>query len=125
MSRQSGTNIDRASRTVSSLGSWAITKPVAQQSLDFLNTRLGVTPPEILAHQIEPGVEQIERRAERDGEAVRLDAALVEDAGRLHRPHTVRRPGPTFASVSREPGGLPYPGAVTVEKPTREKRRRP
>jgi hypothetical protein len=43
-------------------------KPPAKQSLDFLNARLGMTPAEILPHQIEPGVEQVERHAERVGD---------------------------------------------------------
>jgi hypothetical protein len=68
MSRQSGIHVDQAPRTVSSLRSWAVTKPAAKQSLDFLNARLGMTPPEILAHQIKPRVEQIERRAKRVGD---------------------------------------------------------
>ena len=68
MSRQSRTHIDGASRTVSSLRSRAVTKPAAKQSLDFLVARLGMTPAEILAHQIKPGVEQVKRRAERVGD---------------------------------------------------------
>ena len=53
--------------TVTKLRSWAIEEPAAQRSLDFIVASLRMTPSEILAHQIEPGVEQIERRAERLG----------------------------------------------------------
>lgn len=35
-----------------------------QKSLDFLIARVGMTSPKILAHQIEPGLEQVERRLE-------------------------------------------------------------
>lgn len=68
MSRQSGIHIDGAAKTVSSLRSRTVTKPVAKQSPDFLVARLGMTAPEILAHQIEAGLEQFERRAERVGD---------------------------------------------------------
>jgi hypothetical protein len=58
MSRQSGAHIDKASGTISGLRPWTVTKPVAKQLFDFRVARLGMTPPEILAHQIKPGVEQ-------------------------------------------------------------------
>jgi hypothetical protein len=68
MSRQSGAHVDQAPRTISCLCPWALTKPAAKQSLDFLNASVGMTPLEILAHQIEPSVEQIERRAKGVGD---------------------------------------------------------
>ena len=67
MSRQSDTYVNESAWTVTRFRSWPIQKPVAKQSLDFRVTRLGMTPPEILAHQIKPRVEQIERRAKRVG----------------------------------------------------------
>ena len=63
MSRQSDTYVDGTAWTVTAFRSWAIQKPVAKQSLDFRVARLGMTPTEILAHQLKPRVEQIERRA--------------------------------------------------------------
>ena len=68
MSRQSDTDIDGSAWTVTRFGSWPIQKPVAKQLLDFRVARLGMTPPEILPHQIKPRVEQIERRAKRVGD---------------------------------------------------------
>ena len=68
MSRQSGTYIDAPAWTVTRFRSWPIQKPIAKQSLDFRIARFGMTPAEILAHQLEPRVEQIERRAKRVGD---------------------------------------------------------
>jgi hypothetical protein len=67
MSRQSDTYVNGSSWTVTRFCSWAIQEPVAKQPLDFRVARLGMTSPEILAHQIKPRVEQIERRAKRVG----------------------------------------------------------
>jgi hypothetical protein len=68
MSRQADANIDGPAWTVTRFRSGAIQEPVAKQSLDFRVARLGMTPPEILAHQIKPRVEQIERRTKRVGD---------------------------------------------------------
>jgi len=68
MSRQSDAYVDGPAWTVTRFRSWPIQKPVAKQSLDFRVARLGMTPPEILAHQVKPRVEQIERRAKRVGD---------------------------------------------------------
>ena len=65
--RESDTYVDGSAWTVPRFRSWPIQKPVAKQPLDFRLARLGMTPPEILAHQIKPRVEQIERRAKRVG----------------------------------------------------------
>jgi len=65
MSRQS---VDRPARTVTRLRAWPVQKPFAKQSLDFFVASPWMTPPEILAHQIQPRVEQVERRAERLGD---------------------------------------------------------
>ncbi|OFV90458.1 MAG: hypothetical protein A3H95_13100 [Acidobacteria bacterium RIFCSPLOWO2_02_FULL_64_15] len=65
MSRQS---VDRPARTVTRLRSWAVKEPPAKQALDFLFASLRMTPSQFLAHQIEPGLKQIERRAERVGD---------------------------------------------------------
>lgn len=54
MSRQSDTYIDGSAWTVTRFGSWPIQKPVAKQLLDFRVARLGMSPPEILTHQVKP-----------------------------------------------------------------------
>jgi hypothetical protein len=68
MSRQSDIYVDGPTWTITRFRSWPIQKPVAKQSLDFPIARFGMTPPEILAHQLEPRVEQIERHAKRVGD---------------------------------------------------------
>jgi hypothetical protein len=68
MSRQSDTYVDGTAWTVTIFRSWAIQEPVAKQSLDFRVARLGMMPPEILSHEIEPRVEQIQRRVKRGGD---------------------------------------------------------
>jgi hypothetical protein len=45
-----------------------MSKPVPKQSIDFFVARLGMTPPEILAHQSEPSVEQVESGPKRLGD---------------------------------------------------------
>ena len=39
-----------------------------EKSLDFFMVRRGMSPAEILTHQIQPGLEEVERRAERVGQ---------------------------------------------------------
>jgi hypothetical protein len=68
MSRQSGADVNAPAWTVARFRTRAIHKPIMKQSLDFRVARLGMTPPEILAHQIKPHVKQIERRAKRVGD---------------------------------------------------------
>ena len=68
MSRQSDTQVDGAAGTITRSSSWPVQEPVAKQSIDFLVTRFGMTPLEVLAHELEPGVEQIKRRADRVGD---------------------------------------------------------
>lgn len=75
MSRQSGIQVDRSAKTVARLRSGAVQKPLVKESLNLLIARLGMTPLEILAHQIEPGLEEIERRPERVG--YRLRSTMV------------------------------------------------
>jgi hypothetical protein len=68
MSRQSSIHVDGSARTVARFGARPVDQPFVKASLDFLIVRRGVTPSEILAHHIEPGLEQLERRPERGGE---------------------------------------------------------
>ncbi len=65
MSRQSGIQVDGSARTVAGLGARAVQKPLMKESLDFFIAGFGMIPPEVLAHQIETGLKQIERRSER------------------------------------------------------------
>jgi hypothetical protein len=65
MSRES---VDRRARAVTMLRSRAISKPVAKESIDFIVTRLWMTSPEILAHEIKPRVEQVECGPKRFGD---------------------------------------------------------
>ena len=74
-------------------------KPGAKQALDFLVASLGMTPTEILAHQIEPRAEQVERRAE-----------CVDDGWRRGYPAVVTRAQRTHARnvrLSKVPGKPP------------------
>jgi len=68
MSRQACIDVDGSTRTVAVFRSWAVPEPLMKELLDFLIARLGMPPSEILSHQIEPRVEQVERCAERVGD---------------------------------------------------------
>jgi hypothetical protein len=67
MSRQSGVQVDTGARTVARFGSRALQQPLVEESLDFLIARVRVSPAEILTHQIEPRLEQVECGLERVG----------------------------------------------------------
>jgi len=67
MSHQFSIHVDGSTRTVARFGPRPADKPFVKASLDFLIVRRGVTSSEILAHQIEPRLEQLKRRPERGG----------------------------------------------------------
>jgi hypothetical protein len=60
--------MDASAKTIAGLRAGAVQKPHFEKSLDFRTARIGMTPPEILAHQVEPHVEQLEGRPERIGD---------------------------------------------------------
>jgi len=62
-SRRSSTPLDGTAGAIASLSTGTVSKPVAQPPLDFLIVRVRMTAPKILPHQIDPGIEQIKRRA--------------------------------------------------------------
>jgi hypothetical protein len=64
MSRESSVQVDRGARTVPELRSWTVPKPLPQASFDLLIACVGMTPAEILTHQIDTRLEQVERRTE-------------------------------------------------------------
>jgi hypothetical protein len=68
MSRESSIQVDGSAGTVAGLRAWTVMKPILQESVDVLSGRFGMAPAEILAHQIDPCLEQIERRLERLGD---------------------------------------------------------
>ena len=65
MSRESSAQIDRGAGTVARLRSRAVVKPLPQASFDLLIAGVGMTSPEILTHQIDAGLKQVERLTER------------------------------------------------------------
>ena len=58
-----------------------------QQLLDCFVARLRMTPPEVLAHQIDPGLEQIECRAERIGDGLTRRGRVIRCACGLQLAH--------------------------------------
>ena len=68
MSRQSGTRLESLAGTVTGVRARAVEEPLIKQSFDFLIARFRMTSPEILAHQVEPRGEQVERGAKRVGD---------------------------------------------------------
>jgi hypothetical protein len=67
MSHPSGIHAHGSARTIARFRSRPVQKPLVKASLDFLIARVGMTPSEILAHQREPGFEQVKRCSERVG----------------------------------------------------------
>lgn len=67
MSLPSGLHVDGSPGTVAGLRSRAVPQPLVKESLDFLIARPGLASPKILAHQVDPGLKEIERRPERVG----------------------------------------------------------
>lgn len=70
-----------------------------KEALDFLIARLGMTPSEILAHQIEPGLEQVERRPERVGDRRRCGWHSGITAA-----HAAHSESPTLGEAGRPQG---------------------
>jgi hypothetical protein len=70
-SRYEGCHANRSKGLSGTLASWrcrTVQKPIAEQPLDLLVAGVGMTPAEILAHQIKSRLEQVDRRAERVGD---------------------------------------------------------
>jgi hypothetical protein len=67
MSRESGIHIDGTTGAIAGLRSRPVVKPIVQEPLDLDIRDAGMAAAKVLAHQIEPGLEQIERRPERLG----------------------------------------------------------
>ena len=57
--------VEAPARTITKLRAWSVTKPLAKVTLDLFVASLRMRPSEILTHQIQPRVEQVERCAER------------------------------------------------------------
>jgi hypothetical protein len=45
------------------IGTRALSKPRAKSPIDLLVVGLGVSPPQVLPHQLKPGIEQIKRES--------------------------------------------------------------
>jgi hypothetical protein len=49
-------------QTVAPLGAWPVPQPLGKSVVDICVRRFGIVSPEVLTHQAESGLEQIERR---------------------------------------------------------------
>jgi hypothetical protein len=67
MSPESANHVDTPPWRIARLGPWPILEPLAKPALNFLFRGLGAFPPEVLTHQPQPCLEQIERRAKGGG----------------------------------------------------------
>jgi hypothetical protein len=67
MSPEFANHVNAPPWTIARLRSWPILEPLTKPVLDFLFCGLGAFPPEVLTHQPQPCLEQIERRAKGGG----------------------------------------------------------
>ena len=67
------------------LGTRALSQPGTELPIDLLFVGSGVPPPEVLAHQSNPGIEEIEREPERSGGGRRGSHARNCNAAALQR----------------------------------------
>ena len=63
MSRQSGVHVNGPAGGIATFRSRSGAKPYLKKSIDVIIGRLRVSPPQVLAHHIESGPEQIESPA--------------------------------------------------------------
>jgi hypothetical protein len=68
MSPESDRRVNRAAGRIATLGSRAVSQPLAEQSRDLVVSGMRMSPAEILAHQLDAGLEQVERRPEGIGD---------------------------------------------------------
>jgi hypothetical protein len=71
--------------TVTVLGARALAQPADKLTLDRLIVGLGVPSPQILAHQLHAGVEEVEREPKRSGR-IRRDGHAEIVTPRVHAP---------------------------------------
>src|SRR4051794_33786627 len=65
LSRQEGLYVHIRTRAVAEFSPWSLLQPLAEQSFYLFVLGFGVTASKILTHDIEPGLEQVQRHAER------------------------------------------------------------
>ncbi len=65
MSRQSGLHVDGSAGAIAGLRPGALQQPLAKESIDFFIRGGGMIAAEILAHQVQPRLEQVEGGPER------------------------------------------------------------